>query len=199
MGKAQYQTRSWVFSVGFLAHAGWKAICRVFLIYICVMTILLALKVELWVGTLSLSRLLYTEEDSVGIQKPKQNWVRAATSERAVKKNVCSSVMSKIYIHSILGRGTKTMPLKVGCIASWQPQGHWDMLALLVWWEDCHHFSLQYSVCAATMAWPRERVRGLFLWWSGLNAVILLLRGMHIHRWVHKSTSNSLMCSHYPP
>lgn len=48
------------------------------------------------------------------ISRNQSKVVTAPTSKRAVKKRVCSSAMSESYILSILGRGKKNMPLKVG-------------------------------------------------------------------------------------
>lgn len=65
----------------------------------------LALEVELWVSVLSLRGLLYTEKDSMDIQKWKQILVTSSTIQKDVKKRVPSSVINKSYILSIPGRG----------------------------------------------------------------------------------------------
>ena len=66
--------------------------------------------------------------DSIASQKSKQNLVTPSTMQRNIKKRVPSSSVNKNYRPSTTGRGMKEVPVMVGCVASWQPQGPQELL-----------------------------------------------------------------------
>lgn len=66
--------------------------------------------------------------DSLASQKSKQNLVTPPTIQRDIKKRVPSSSINKNYHPSTTGRGMKEVPVMVGCVASWQPQGPQELL-----------------------------------------------------------------------
>ena len=73
--------------------------------------------------------------DSMASQKSKQNLITPPTMQRAIRKRVPSSSVSRSYILSIPDRGIKKLPVVVRCVASWQSQGPHEVLdsTCLVW------------------------------------------------------------------
>lgn len=118
--KAQYQTRSWVFSVCFLAWAGRR--CRLLnnpCLYLC--NNVHACFEDWLMGKYFVSEWAFMRRKR--LWKWRQNLVTPSTTQRDIKKKVLCSAINKSYSLSTPGRGLKMPPLKVRCVVSWQPQG----------------------------------------------------------------------------